>query len=260
MTTEYTGAGDPTRSMQLLWGADGGPRRGPRPRFTVPGIVAAAIALADAAGLEALSMRRLADELAVPVMTLYTYVPGKAELLDVMLDTVAAETPRPKVTGWRPALEAVARENWALYHRHPWMLQVAAHRPPLGPNLIAKYDYELSTVDGVGLSDVEMDSVLTLVLGFVQGVARSSVEAAAAESRTGISDADWWAANAPLLERALDPERYPVAVRVGAAAGEEHQAAYAPDHAFTFGLTRILDGIEALIRPRRRRTSVARGR
>jgi AcrR family transcriptional regulator len=251
MTTEYTGAGDPTRSMQLLWSTAAPPRRGPRPRFTVAEIVRAAIDLADAAGLETLSMRGVADALGVPVMTLYTYVPGKAELLDVMLDTVAGETARPPITSWRPALETVARENWALCHRHPWMLHVAAYRPPLGPNIIAKYDYELSTMDGSGLSDVEIDSVLTLVLGYVQGAARASVEAQLAEARTGISDADWWAANAPLLEQAMDPARYPTATRIGAAAGEEYGAAYAPDHGFEFGLARILDGIEALIqRPR----------
>ena len=251
MTTEYTGAGDPTRSMELLWSArPAQPRRGPRPKLTVDRIVRVAIALADAAGLEALSMRRLADELDVPVMTLYTYVPGKAELVDVMLDTVAGETPRPPFTGWRAALEAVARENWALVHRHPWMLHVAAYRPPLGPNIIAKYDYELSTVDGIGLSDVEIDAVITMVLGYVQGAARGSVEASQAEQRTGISDADWWAANAPLLERVLDPARYPTATRVGAAAGEEHAAAYAPEHNFEFGLARMLDGIEVLVRSR----------
>lgn len=251
MTTEYTGAGDPTRSIQLLWNTQSKPRRGPRPKFTVAEIVRAAIDLADANGLEALSMRGVAERLGVPVMTLYSYVPGKAELLDVMLDTVAAETARPPVQAWRPALEAVARENWALYHRHPWMLHVAAYRPPLGPNIIAKYDYELSTVDGAGLSDVEMDSVLTLVLGYVQGTARASVEAQQAEARTGISDADWWAANAPLLEQAMDPARFPTATRVGSAAGEEYGAAYAPEHGFEFGMARILDGIEALMQRRR---------
>jgi AcrR family transcriptional regulator len=248
--TEYTGTGDPTRSMELLWGAAVRPRRGPRPKLSVDQVVRAGIALADAEGLEALSMRQLADELNVPVMTLYTYVPGKAELLDVMLDTVSAETARPPVEAWRPALEQVARENWALYHRHPWMLHIAAYRPPLGPNIITKYDYELSTVDGVGLTDVEIDSVITLVLGYVAGCARGSVEAAQAEQRTGISDADWWAANAPLLERVIQPERYPIATRVGSAAGEEHGAAYAPSFAFEFGLARVLDGIEVLIRSR----------
>src|SRR5690606_7418264 len=181
---------------------------------------------------------------------LYSYVPGKAELLDLMLDAVSGETARPPIAGWRESLRQIAQENWALYHRHPWMLHVVAYRPPMGPNIIAKYDYELRALEGLGLSDVEMDSVLTLVLGYVAGAARSSVEAAEAAQRTGISDDEWWAATAPVLAEVLEPERFPVASRVGPA-GEFHGAAYAPEHSVTFGLERVLDGIEVFIRSRR---------
>jgi AcrR family transcriptional regulator len=252
VATEYTGSGDPKRSMELLWALQPRPRRGPKPRLTVDQIVRTAVAIADADGLVALSMRRVADELNVAPMSLYTYVPGKAELVDLMLDLVCSETARPphEPGRWRASLEQIARENWALYHRHPWMLQVAAHRPPLGPGIIAKYDYELSAVEGVGLSDVEIDSVLTLVQGYTAGAARGSVEAAQAEQRTGLSDEQWWEANAPLLEQVFDAQRYPVAARVGAAAGEAHGGAYGPRHAFEFGLQRVLDGIGLLIAPR----------
>jgi AcrR family transcriptional regulator len=253
VTAEYTGSGDPKRSMELLWGLQDRPKRGPRPRLAVDQIVLAGIGIADAEGLSALSMRRVADELGVAVMSLYTYVPGKAELLDLMLDTVTGETARPEILGWRDGLEQIARENWELFHRHPWMLQVATYRPPMGPNIIAKYDYELSAVDGIGLSDVEMDSVVTLVLGYVGGAARGSVEAAQAEQQTGISDEQWWEANAPLVAKVFDANRFPIAARVGQAAGEEYGAAYAPEHAFEFGLQRILDGIEVLIRARERK-------
>ncbi len=97
-----------------------------------------------------MSMRRVADELGVGAMTLYRYVPGKAELLDVMmLDTVYGELPRREVDGdWRAKLDEVARENRELYLRHPWLLQVATSRPPLGPHLMAKYEYELSVGRG----------------------------------------------------------------------------------------------------------------
>jgi AcrR family transcriptional regulator len=252
VTTEYTGTGDPKRSMELLWGLQARPRRGPKPKLTVDQVVRAAIATADAEGLSALSMRRVADELGVATMSLYTYVPGKAELIDVMLDTVSGETARPHLGPgqWRLALEQIARENWALYHRHPWVLQVAAYRPPMGPNIIAKYEYELSAIDGIGLSDVEMDSVLTLVLGYTAGSARGSVEAGQAELQTGVSDEQWWEANAPLLEKVFNADRFPVAARVGAAAGEAYGAAYAPQHAFEFGLQRVLDGINVLIEAR----------
>jgi hypothetical protein len=145
----------------------------------------------------------------------------------------------------------VAWRNWELYRRHPWLLQVAAtSRPPLGPNVIAKYDQELRAVDGIGLTEVEMDSVLTLVLGHVEGAARRSMEAAQAEKRTGKTDDEWWAANAPLIEKVFDPKRYPTAARVGPAAGAAYGAAYSPEHAFEFGLRRILDGVEVLVKTR----------
>jgi AcrR family transcriptional regulator len=247
VTTEYSGTGDPKRSMELLWGLQEPRRRGPKPRLRIDQVVRAAIELADAEGLDAVSMRRIADAVGVAPMTLYSYVPGKSELLDLMLDTVVGETARPPITDWREGLAGIAKENWDLYHRHPWILQIAAYRPPMGPNIIAKYEYELSAVEGIGLSDVEMDSVVSAVLGYVAGAARGSVEAAQAEQRTGISDADWWAANAPLLDQVFDGEKYPIAARVGAAAGEEYGAAYSPDHGFRFGVDRLLDGVQMLI-------------
>lgn len=253
MTMEHSGGGDPARTMALLWGTRKRSGRGPKPGLSVERIVRAAIEVADAEGVAALSMRHVADRLGVSTMSLYTYVPSKAELIDVMLDAVLGEAvgTNDAAGGWRERLESVARENWALYHRHPWMLRVAAmSRPPLGPNVIAKYDHELRAVDGIGLTDVEMDSVLTLVLGYVQGAARTSVEASQAERSTGMTDAEWWSANAPLLEKVFDPGRYPTASRVGLAAGEAYEAAYDPEYAFEFGLRRVLDGIEALIRSR----------
>jgi AcrR family transcriptional regulator len=253
VTTEFTGGGDPARSMALLWRTSERASRKGRPQLSVDRIARTAIEMADAEGLSALSMRRVAERLGVGTMSLYTYVPGKAELIDVMLDTVYGETARPEKVpaGWRARLELVARENWALYRRHPWLLQVAAtSRPPLGPNLIAKYDHELRAVDGIGLSDVEMDAVVTLVGGFVHGAARGAAEAGQMARQTGVTDEQWWYATAPYLERVLDPRRFPVAARVGLAAGEAHGAAYDPQHAFEFGLQRVLDGVEALVRSR----------
>ncbi|GAA3135175.1 TetR/AcrR family transcriptional regulator [Nonomuraea salmonea] len=253
VSVEYSGKGDPARSLALLWRTSEptGRRKG-KPELSVERIVRAAIEVADAEGLQALSMRRVAERLSVGTMSLYTYVPGKPELFDLMLDTVYGETARPADVpgGWRGRLEQIARENWALYLRHPWLLQVAANRPVLGPNLTAKYDHELSAVDGIGLTDVEMDSVITLITGFVHGTARGAVEAAQAESMTGLSDEQWWAAHAPFLSRIADPARFPTASRVGQAAGEALNSAYSPEHAFEFGLQRVLDGIEALVKQR----------
>lgn len=252
MTGDYTGTGDPARSMALLWPSAGRPadRRGPGPRqgLSVFQIVRAAIEIADAEGLTSLSMRRVAQRLGISTMSLYTYVPGKAELLDVMLDTVYADVvSRVDGKDWRERLDRVARDNWELYQRHPWLLQVATGRPPLGPNVIAKYERELAALEGAGLGDVEMDSVVTLLNGFVHGAARGAAEATALASQTGLSDEQWWAAIAPYLDRVFDADAYPLASRVGAAAGDQHGSAYDFHHAFEFGLGRLLDGIEVLV-------------
>jgi AcrR family transcriptional regulator len=247
--TEYSGSGDPARSLALLW------RSGERPSrsgLSVDRIVRAAIEVADADGLGALSMRRVAERLGAGTMSLYTHVPGKAEVLDLMLDSAYGELARPDdvAGGWRARLEHVARERWALYRRHPWMLQVAVSRPPLGPNVTANYEYELRAIADIGLTELEMDSIVTLVADHVEGAARRALDAALAEQRTGMSDQEWWDAHAPILNQVFDPARYPTAVRVGTAAGEAHQAAYNPEHAFEFGLQRVLDGIEAFVAKR----------
>jgi AcrR family transcriptional regulator len=249
MPTEYSGRGDPTRTMELLWNIRNRGSRGPKPSLTVDGIVAAAIEVADAEGLPGLSMRRVAERLGVGTMSLYRYVPGKAELLDVMIDRTSGEIERPDDIpgGWRARLEQVARENRRLYERHPWLLQVFLGRPPLGPNIIAKYDYELRAIEGIGLSDVEMNSVLTLLLGYVRGWAASAIESVQAPEQTGQTDDQWWTAFEPLVEKVLDAERYPLAARVGSAATEQFEGTYDPQHSFEFGLERLLDGIEVLV-------------
>lgn len=165
------------------------------------------------------------------------------------LSRVYATFPMPEhgETEWRDRLEAIARQNWALYLAHPWLLQIAASRPLLGPNLTAKYDYELRAADGLGLTDLEMDLVISLVNDYVHGAARTAVDAAQAESQTGMTDQEWWQAYGPLLGEVLDPRRCPTAVRVGSAAGAEYDAAHDPARSFEFGLSRVLDGIEALV-------------
>jgi AcrR family transcriptional regulator len=240
---------DPVRSLGLLWGIRAPATRGPKPGLTIEMIVEAAIAIADADGLAGLSMRRVADRLDVGTMSLYRYVPAKAELFDVMFDRVSDETARPDDAegGWRGRLEQIARENLALYQRHPWLLELATVRPPLGPGVIAKYDYELRAVEGIGLSDVEMDSVLSLLLGYVRSAAALHAAWAREPAETGQTDDEWWLSIAPTLERVLDVERYAVAVRVGTASTEQYRGLHDPAHAFAFGLERVLDGIEVLI-------------
>jgi AcrR family transcriptional regulator len=246
--TERSGAGDPARTLQLLWRDPAAvPKRGPRQGLSIDMVVEAATNIADAEGLEGVTMRRVARMLGVAPMTLYTYVPGKAELLDLMLDAAYARMSRKDTTGrpWRERLRAIAAENRELFHAHPWAATVSTSRPPLGPGQMAKYEHELSALDGLGLDDVEIDDSLTYLLAFVRSSASAAAEVRAA--REEMDDQRWWEANAPLLARVFDERAYPTAARVGSAAGAAHNAAYEPDHAYDFGLGRVLDGLAVLI-------------
>jgi len=90
-----------------------------------------------------------------------------------------------------------------------------------------------------------MDAALTFLLGFVQAAARSAAEATATRQDSAMSEEQWWAN--PRLTRVFDEAKYPTASRLGAAVGAAHGAAYNPDHTYTFGLQRVLDGLGALI-------------
>jgi AcrR family transcriptional regulator len=257
MSSDRTGTGDPARVLELLWGT-AGPRgrRGPRPGLSVERIVRSAIAIADRDGLEAVTMRRLADSLGVRPMALYTYLPGKSELLDVMLDTVYGEMPQTAWPGdgWRERSATVARDNRALFEAHPWAAAISTSRPPLGPGLMTKYEHELSALTNAGLDDVETDAALTFLLDFVRSSALAVHDARAIRQDTGMTDEQWWMANAPFLAQVIDENAYPTAARIGAAAGAAHGGAFSPDHAWEFGLERVLDGLGVLIERRGRAT------
>ncbi|HEX5594715.1 MAG TPA: TetR/AcrR family transcriptional regulator [Micromonosporaceae bacterium] len=252
MTQHRTGSGEPSRTLALLWGepSETARRKGPARSLTITQVVDAALALADEQGLTAVTIRAVAERVGVSAMSVYTYVPGKPELLDLMVDTRYARMPRTPWTGqpWRERLTAVAEANRDLLTAHPWLTEIAAlSRPPLGPGVMAKYEHELAAFDDTGLSDVDIDAALTYLLGFVQSHCRSAHDAARATTDTAMSDADWWAANRPVLARALDPHTYPRAVRIGSAAGEAQGSAWHADRAWAFGLARTLDGLAALI-------------
>jgi AcrR family transcriptional regulator len=253
-----TGAGEPSRTLALLWRRAAGrsPRKGPGRGSTVDAVVAAALGRADDAGIEAVTVRAVADRVGVSTMSVYTYVPAKAELVDLMVDAVYLAMPRPawRSRSWRRRLTQVAQANRDLLTAHPWLTDVVVlSRPPLGPGLMAKYEHELAALDDTGLSDVESDASLTFLLGFVHSYARAARDAARATRDSAMSDADWWAANEPWLGHALDPDAYPRAVRIGGSAGAAQGASWSADHAWRFGLARSLDGLAALIERRRRR-------
>jgi AcrR family transcriptional regulator len=237
------------RSLQLMWGTADEPTRGPKPALTVERIVRAAIDMADAEGLTALSMRRIATALGVGAMSLYRYVPNKAVLVDLMIDEVYREdlAAADDVTGdWRERLEAFARREWALYLRHPWALQVPQGRPMLGPNSMAATDIALRAVDGIGFTEDEMLAAVVTLSAFVSGLAKMVVEANQATERTGIADDEWWEIQGEFVGPAVAAGKLPMLTKVGEAGAFDSMF----DN-FEFGLRCVLDGLAAQIAARR---------
>jgi hypothetical protein len=145
-------------------------------------------------------------------------------------------------------LTTVARGEYALYQRHPWVLRVSQARPLFGPHSMAAYDAALRTVDGLGLSAREMASMAAMVSCYVQGTARITVDFDVAARRSGITDEQWWGAQLPPMTAAFAQGRYPTMAAVYEA------GAYDPDDdffSFEFGLQRVLDGIDSFVTARR---------
>lgn len=182
-------------------------------------------------------------------MTVYTHVPGKAELLDCMLDDAYLRMHFTDTAGqpWRHRVAAVADDNRRLHRAHPWAAAISTARPPLGPGQLAKYEHELAAFDDTDVDDVTRDAALTFVLDFVRIAMLAEVDAAAHQAASGIADQQWWDAAGPLLATYVDASAYPLASRVGTVAGDAHGTTRDAEHAYHFGLTRVLAGLAPLL-------------
>lgn len=248
MSTEPEGPSYPTRSSELLWAPRHLPARGPKPGLTLDQIVDAAIAVADADGFGALSMRRVARELGVGTMSLYRYVPSKVELLDLMLDKISDPSPQveqAKGLDWRGVLEVAARGSYQLYTGHPWLLQINWARPVFGPSTLAGVELVISGLDGLGLTGQERVAAMFAVNSYVTGSAHAHVQRMSAAEETGVSDEEFWSQQYPVLVRAMESGSYPAMASL-------EEDAFDGDwgQSFDFGLQRLLDGLEKFINKR----------
>lgn len=256
----FAGQGDARRSMELLWAPRvGAPRTGPGPKpgLSVEAIVATAIEIADADGMAALSMRAVGERLGRTAMALYTYVPGKTELVDLMYDRVLGELPAgyDVSDGWRPAAVALARALWDFHLAHPWLLQVSPARPVLGPGEFHVQETLLRVLLETGLPVFRVRWVVSALYNVVRGTVQPAAESRQAARETGLSEEDWWHRRAALLGE-LVPDlaaRFPSVARLGedpAPPDPESEEPYLEREArlsFEAGLELLLDGVEAAI-------------
>ncbi|MCX5151693.1 MULTISPECIES: TetR/AcrR family transcriptional regulator [unclassified Streptomyces] len=230
----------------VIWNRPERAAKGPAPSRTRAEITSAAIAIADAEGIEALSMRRVAKELGTGTASLYRYLASKDDLLDLMLDAVAAEDGGPPApTGdWRSDLRALAHRSRATIHRHPWMASLAAGRPSLGPNSLDATEHALAALDPLGFDIDVMITVVNTLQAFVRGYAIGELAQQEAVRRSGVGTQEWMDAYAPYLDKVVKSGRHPLLARVIRDAELPH-AADSAERGFELGLERLLDGWDA---------------
>ena len=238
-------------TVELLWRRElpAGPRRGRPPKLTHDQVVTAAVSVADRVGI-AFTLRHVAEALGVPVMSLYSYVDGREQLLELMVDDcratmafgdVPSDVPGDVPGDWRARLAAVAADNLALFTDHPWLADVETERAVLGPGTLAKYERELAAVESLPVSDVDKDAALSLVLDFARAAARAFSHAARERDRE--APGDWWDREGAVQAKLGVTDRFPLAARIGTAAGRAQGAAHDVRRAYHFGLQVILDGL-----------------
>jgi AcrR family transcriptional regulator len=223
----------------LVWERPEPPERPTPAPLSRERIVRAAIRLADADGLDAVSLRKVATALEVGPMRLYGYIDSKQELLDLMVDAVHAEI-RPSGDGWREVLRSLAEATRHAAHEHEWLADLLGGRPQLGPNALAGGEIVAAALGGV-----DVDAVMPVagaVNAYVIGAVRREIAERRAERATGLDKKRWQALLGPYLERAFATGRYPALETVVRDAAHLNA-----DETFRIGLDCLLDGIEARI-------------
>jgi len=194
-------------------------------------------------------MRAVADELGMGTMSLYRYLSSKDELLVLMVDAAfgAPETATP-AEGWRAGLSRWARAHREVLRRHPWVLSVPISGPPLTPHQVAWLEWGLASLSDTGLAEEEKLSVMILLSGFVRNEATLNASITEALRAAGSNEEELATGYGRMLDGLTATGRFPALRRMIAAgvfAGSGR-----PDDDFEFGLERVLDGIDSLVRER----------
>lgn len=234
-------AGERARAVAALWDEKPRATRGPRPGLGVEAIARVAIEIADAEGLDAVSMQRVASELGYTTMALYRHVPGKIELIDQMIEAAVGGPPELAGLAWREGLERWAEALWDAFHGHAWLLGACSRLRIMGPKELAWMDRALAMFAGTGLSPTERHRAFLVLVGHVHSATRFALPQGAGRS---VSGEQWAEATRSLLQE--HGERFPALQAMMAAGGLQP----AEDDGLGFGLRCVLDGIGVLIAQR----------
>ncbi|PZG40985.1 TetR family transcriptional regulator [Spongiactinospora gelatinilytica] len=245
MVDENGGTGLPA-SIEAAWGIRRRPGKGPRPGLTLPRIVQAAMDVAEAEGLPAVSMSRIAAELGVSTMSLYRYVAAKDELLMLMLDAAAGPPPEPPPgLDWRGGLTWWSRQMMAAHRRSPWTVQIPVFGPPTTPNQLRWMEQGLRALAGTPLREDEKLGVMLMLSIFLRSQAALLIELETAfHGKQDDTEVGAPAGYSALLRRLLDPRDFP-AMHAVIDAGI-FDSGESDEEDFRWALDRILDGVARL--------------
>ncbi len=243
-----------TRS-ELLWEAPQKPTRGPKPALSREDVVAAAIRVADAGDLAALTMHAVAAQLGYTPMALYRYFPNKEALVDAAVDAALGGAPMRTSPheGWRAEIRHWSYAKRAMLCTRPWLAELPFVSAPHGPNWLSWHEAFLRTIAHTALPPEEMMDVLSVVHGYVSGSSDTIISLSRATAR-GITFEQWAQAVGADLCRAINDPRYPLlsailtsdsgGISEGSALPKKRGKPRTMEESFDWGLERLLDGIQ----------------
>jgi AcrR family transcriptional regulator len=245
MDTDGTGM---PASIEAAWGLRERPHKGPRRGLSLERIVEAGVRVAASDGLAAVSMSRVAADLGASTMSLYRYVNAKDGLLTLMVDAAYGPPPAEMAPDedWRAGLSRWAWAMRAGLRRHPWVLRIPISGLPVNPHEVGWFERGLGCLRDTGLAEAQKASVIMLLAGYVRNAATTDADIAMAIQASGMTGDEWMSSYARMLAKLTDPQRFP-AISQFIAAGV-FEVADDPDDEFVFGLERVLDGIDAIVR------------
>jgi AcrR family transcriptional regulator len=243
--TEDTGL---PASFEMAWGVRDRPTKGPKRGLSLEQIVDAGIRVANAEGIDGVSMSRVAKELGTSAMSLYRYVAAKSELLVLMVDGAfdQFDLAEPTEGTWRERLHAWSEMELAAYRQFPWIVRIPVSGAPIMPNQIRFMEWGLRTLGGTKLHEHEKLSVILLITSFIRSFALLSGDiAAAVESGEPMARAT--ASFGALIKQLTAPAEFPALHAVVDSGTFDEEEGELLDYDFHFGLDRILDGVASLI-------------
>ncbi|GAA4064501.1 TetR/AcrR family transcriptional regulator [Actinomadura miaoliensis] len=227
-----------------IWMLPERPARGPRPAYSRAQITEAAVRIADAEGLDAASMRRIAAEIGAGAMSLYRYVPSRTDLIELMIDHALGEMDLPEHPSgdWRADVTLLAGRQRAMLLRHPWMLGLR-RRPGFGPNQLRLIEFGCRALDfGQPIDDIL--AAYAMLNGYVEQAVAEQLTWIEEQRRTGLSREDVMVRNSAYVRQILASGEYPMFIRIIRDAVQPHMD---DDRRFHYGLDRVMACMAAIL-------------